>query len=395
MNKELPRGWIWTVLRNVANIEKIIIEPDQTPDSRGFYIGLENIEKDTGRLIGDLNKEGPTKSSKYAFTSEHILYGKLRPNLNKVYLPEGKGLCSTDILTIKPNAIIERNFLGIWMRTKKFSSMASNRVSGANLPRINSQALLGLPVPLPPISTQRKIVAILDKAEETRWLRAHANEMTQKLLQSVFLEMFGDPRINEKAFPLLRINDICKEVTVGVVVKPASHYCTQGVPAFRSLNIRPNVLDTKNLVYFSEEDNCSILAKSRVNEGDILVVRTGYPGTACVVPEKFSGANCIDLIILRPNHQMVNNLFLSYILNSKYGEAQALAGNTGLAQKHLNIGRIKKMAIPLPPIQLQQQFAEKVSDVNGFGTLQEKSKSMSDALDNNLLQKAFSGVLVA
>lgn len=393
----LPKGWKWTTLDEVVSIENKAVTPNEIEGRYKQFVGLENIEKDTGRLIAISESSNETiKSNKFVFDSDSILYGKLRPYLNKVLLPNFDGICSTDIIVLKPKlSKIDRHFLGAWMRHPIFVKEANNRSTGANLPRINPNVLIGMNIPVPPLDTQRKIVAILDKAEETKRLRAQANELTQKLLQSVFLEMFGDPLKNEKGMRIVNLQEICEEITVGIVVKPASYYVKEGVPTFRSLNIKPNKLVPDNLVFVSSSDNDTVLSKSKLHGGDVLAVRTGYPGTACVVPDGYEGANCIDLIIMRPNKALVNCHYLSYFLNSAYGKAQSLAGNTGLAQQHLNISKLRRIQIPLPPLSMQNQFALSVEQVVGFLDQQQSSTTLVVSLFDTLMASAFNGELVA
>lgn len=232
-----------------------------------------------------------------------------------------------------------------------------------SVPSIRKSDIEDFQIPLPPLAIQREIVAVLEQAEAVKRQRKEADALTGALLQSVFYEMFGDLVRNEKRWDIAKIEEICDEITVGIVVRPASYYVESGIPAFRSLNIRPDKLNLENFVYINSSDNDTVLSKSKIRSEDVLVVRTGYPGTACVVPLEFDGANCIDLIILRPKKQLVDSNYLSRFLNSEYGKAQALAGNTGLAQQHLNIGAIRQVKIPLPPLALQQQFARIVEDV--------------------------------
>ena len=91
---------------------------------------------------------------------------------------------------------------------------------------------------------------------------------------------------------------LCDKITVGVVVRPASYYVPSGRIALRSLNIREDYFDLNEVVYFSDKDNDTILSKSKLLENDVVIVRTGYPGTSCVVPKELEGANCIDLVYL-------------------------------------------------------------------------------------------------
>ena len=174
---------------------------------------------------------------------------------------------------------------------------------------INAKNIKQLQIPLPPLSTQKKIVAILEKAEELRRQREQADKWTGEFLQSVFLEIFGDPVRNEKGWEVRNSNDICYSISVGIVIKPASYYVPHGIPALRSLNVKKNRVDLSNLVYISEKDNNEKVKKSKLKENDILIVRSGYPGTSCVVPKTLDGANCIDLIIARPIQDTIKSEF--------------------------------------------------------------------------------------
>ena len=167
-------------------------------------------------------------------------------------------------------------------------------------------------------------------------------------------------------------------ITVGIVVQPASHYVPAGVPAFRSLNVREDRLDRSNLVYVSPEANETILSKSKLRTGDVLVVRTGYPGTSCVVTDQFNGANCIDLVMLRPSQTMVAE-FLSRFFNSESGRQQALNAKTGLAQQHLNVGAVKRTKVPFPPLDEQHEIADILQTVDRKIDIHEsKKRSLQD-----------------
>ena len=126
------------------------------------YVGLENISQDTGRLVGDTVAENPAtiKSLKNEFEPGEILYGKLRPNLNKVWLSDRGGICSTDIYVIKPKQddIVPELYAYIF-RDRQFNDAVVSQVKGAQLPRVNWSAIEGLVIPLPPLEVQRELVA--------------------------------------------------------------------------------------------------------------------------------------------------------------------------------------------------------------------------------------------
>jgi len=153
----------------------------------------------------------------------------------------------------------------------------------------------------------------------------------------------------------VKLKDVCHEITVGHVGPMASQYVDQGIPFLRSQNIEPFRLNRSDIKFISNEFHAK-LKKSALRPGDVAVVRTGYPGTASVIPTDLPVANCADLVIIRPSQQ-INARFLVSIFNSTWGRS-AVAGNlVGVAQQHFNIGAAKEMVVRLPPLPLQRKVA--------------------------------------
>ncbi len=205
--------------------------------------------------------------------------------------------------------------------------------------------------------------------------------------------MFGDPVANPKGWQTIECANICERITVGIVVKPASYYVPSGVPALRSLNIKPGYISLEDLVYFSEHDNNTKLAKTKLKTGDLVIVRTGQPGTSSVVPADLDGINAIDLLIATPKPDIVNSVFLSQFFNSSGGRSIVLTAQRGQVQKHLNVGSLNESCIPLPPIELQKEFSRRVSAVEKLKTAHKSSLAELDELFASLQYRAFRGEL--
>lgn len=236
---------------------------------------------------------------------------------------------------------------------------------GATVPHVDRAYLANLDIPLPPLPEQRRIAAILDQADALRTKRRKTLALLDDLTQAVFLDMFGSPERAALRWEMRPAGDLCARLTVGVVVKPASYYVESGVPALRSLNVRPGRIVQENLVYFSEAANSGILAKSRLRAGDVVIVRTGQPGTAAVVPSSLNGANAIDLIVATPNPRVVTADYLVALLNSGHGERLVGSAKVGQVQQHFNVGAFKRALIPVPPLHLQEDFASRLRAVEG------------------------------
>ncbi len=132
-----------------------------------FYVGLENIESNSGSIAGNLmTNYQEIKSLKNSFKSGDILYGKLRPNLNKVWLANCEGICSTDILVFRAKENSDTNFYWCLMLSEEFVNEVMTGIKGAQLPRVGFEYLRNIILPLPPIETQQQIVSQIE-AERT------------------------------------------------------------------------------------------------------------------------------------------------------------------------------------------------------------------------------------
>ena len=213
---------------------------------------------------------------------------------------------------------------------------------------------------LPDIVEQEQIIKILDNVCEIIKLRKLELRSLDNLIKARFVELFGSEQEFDK-WPCCTIGDVA-EVCVGVVIKPTQYYAEKGIPAFRSLNIGEMKVKDSDWVYFTEVGHMKN-QKSVIRTNDVLVVRSGAPGTACVATEKYNGYNAVDIIIAHPNQKKVNSIFLAGFTNMPHGMNQIKGGTGGAAQQHFNVGGYKAMTLIMPPIELQQQFAVFVAQI--------------------------------
>lgn len=154
------------------------------------------------------------------------------------------------------------------------------------------------------------------------------------------------------------LGNLVDDVTVGHVGSMVAEYRASGVPFLRSTNIQPYRVDTSDLVYIGDSFH-KHLRKSALRPGDLVVVRTGKPGTACVIPEDLGEANCADLVIIRPGGR-ADARFLAYFINGMAaGHVEAYA--VGAVQQHFNIAEAKRL--PVPDLEVDEQRA--IADVLG------------------------------
>lgn len=191
---------------------------------------------------------------------------------------------------------------------------------------------------------------------------------------------------------LCAANDLCHSISVGIVIKPSQYYVSEnnGIKAFRSANVREGVINDSNWVYLSQEGH-DVNKKSQLKENDILIVRTGYPGTACVVTKEFEGSNAIDIVIARPNKEKILPEYLCAFTNSEFGKAQVLNLQGGMAQKHLNVGAYKSLQIKLPTVKEQKKIAKILSTWDKAIETVEKMIENSRAQKKSLMQQLLTG----
>lgn len=151
-------------------------------------------------------------------------------------------------------------------------------------------------------------------------------------------------------------------LTVGFVGTMAKHYENDGIPFLRSLNIKPFKIIDDDMKYISHEF-CEKISKSILHEGDVVIVRTGLPGTCCVVPAEYDGCNCSDVVIVHPNTELVNAHYLSAFINI-WGQRQIQNNKVGAIQQHFNVRSAEEMLIYLPEKEEQEKIAGVVVAIN-------------------------------
>ena len=157
----------------------------------------------------------------------------------------------------------------------------------------------------------------------------------------------------------IKLKELCREITVGFVGPMATEYVESGIPFLRSQNILPFRLELSSIKFISPEFHKK-LKKSALHPGDVVVVRTGYPGTACVIPSKLPVSNCADLVIFRPSSQL-DPYYLTLIFNSTLGRSHVAGNLVGVAQQHFNVSVAKEMIVNIPPLTTQRKIASILS----------------------------------
>lgn len=264
----LPRGWTEVALGDVAVVDRSTIRADEI--TRGtLYIGLEDIEAGGTEVRPHPVESGELGSNKFRFDRSHILYGKLRPYLAKIAAAPVEGICSTDILPIRPTKVDQRYLLH-FLRQPAMVDYATARSSGANLPRLAPKELERFTVPLPPLEEQRRIAAILDKADELRAKRRSALDKLDSLTQSIFLDMFGDPIRGSNDRPRITLGEVAEIVGGGTPSRARPEFFQGSTCWATSKDMKASVLrDTEEHI---TPEAIAASATKLVPAGAVLVV---------------------------------------------------------------------------------------------------------------------------
>jgi len=186
-----PNRWGLNKISNFVILDKYVVKSTEMSEFTN-YVGLVNIVSNTGELIKDNNESYENiKSDKFKFTKNHILYGKLRPYLNKVALPDYDGICSTDILTFRPlDGVATREYIGWLLRTPYFVNFATNKSQGANLPRISPSQIMNFECPQPPYDLQIKFSNFVRTVEMRNKIQNLVNNEIDSIYRNLNNEIF-------------------------------------------------------------------------------------------------------------------------------------------------------------------------------------------------------------
>ncbi|MGK7922277.1 MAG: restriction endonuclease subunit S, partial [Trichodesmium sp.] len=198
LSSKLPPEWSILPLSKLCILDRKIIEPNSELAANLPYLSLEHIESKTGRILRDSNNwiKGEGKSTTYAFDNRHILYGKLRPYLNKVALPNFAGRCTTELIPFLPLPNVDRNYLAWLLRRGETVEFAMKETTGSRMPRANIKKLLTLKVAIPnSLAEQKKL------AKAIEWQMVHIEKAKKACLEQLELIDELSERISDD-FPL-------------------------------------------------------------------------------------------------------------------------------------------------------------------------------------------------
>ncbi len=298
-------------------------------------------------------------------------------------------------LAVKNKKRFSPEFIYRFLQTK--SEYLKRKATGATIMHINRKSLEQLEIPELELSVQFHIANILSKAENLIAQRKESIRLLDEFLKSTFLEMFGDPASNKSEWEKLTIRELSLRFSDGPFGSnlKTEHYSDSGIQVIRLQNIGINEFVEKDITYVNTNHYENVLKKYSCYPNDVVIATMGEPNIrACIVPKHVNVAvNKADCVLLRVNPKLSNPYYISHLLNLEGFLFLATSFIHGQTRARISSGQIAKISIPVPPLELQSQFAQIVEKTETLKTQYQQSLQELENLYGGLSQKAFRGEL--
>lgn len=370
---EIPAGWEVKRLKRVASFRG-----GGTPakENLAYWVGgipwvspkdmkVAVVEETEDRITDEAVRESATRLIPAGAVLIVVRSGILAHSI-PVAIAGREVTLNQDLKAVIPGTELQGRYLMYLVAGMQREFLMAWKKEGATVESLELDLITSTPTPLPSLEEQRAIAAFLDRetaridalvTKKERLIELLQEQRTALTTRAVTKGL--DPNVPMKDsgvewlgeipahWEVKRLKNIVPAITVGIVVTPAKYYVYEGVPCLRSLNITRGHVDMEHMVFISAAAN-ELHRKSKIYEGDVLVVRTGRAGAAVVVPRKLDGANCIDLLIVRRSSAL-DSRFLYYFINSPATSGQVEVSSVGAIQEHYNTGTLAQLLVTAMP----------------------------------------------
>lgn len=364
-----------------------------------LYIGLEHIGQGNNVLISKGNVKD-FKSTKNSFKKRDILYGKLRPLLNKVYLATEDGHCSTDILPLRVNSNINAGFLLRVLTDKRFLSFAVSTSSGTKMPRTNWNDIKDFKLLLPPSQEQQKIASILSKVDVLIQKIDQIIEQTQRLKKGLMQKLLTKG-IGHKSFYQTNIGEIplewkvstigseCKVGTGGTPSRRKPEYFEGNIPWVKTTEINYNVImSTEECIteralkespakYYEKDTLLMAMYGEGVTRGRCAIL-----GIDAAINQACAAIQSVGKVL---------NEFIFYWCQWRYDYLRSRSHGTH--QSNFNLEFVRSIEIPLPSLKEQHRIVEILTRIDDVNNVRGNYKKKVSLLKEGLMQKLLTGKL--
>lgn len=377
--------------------------PNRSADCEEFnYIDIGAIDQTHKTVVGMRAircGDAPSRARQLVAAGD-ILVSTVRPNLNavaKLGVEHDGATASTGFCIIRPDpAKLDGAYAFQWVKSPGFVNEMVNLATGASYPAVSDKIVLGSCIPLPPLTEQRRISAILDQADTLRAQRRQALSEMEGLVQAVFVEMFGDADSNPHNWPLRSLGSLILIGPQNGLYKPSSDYGV-GTPILRIDAFYDGVvtkLATLKRLRVTDKE----LELYGLKTGDLVINRVNsldYLGKSALIPE-LAEATVFESNMMRfsVNLAEIDPTYLIQFLQLGFIKRQILSrAKNAVNQSSINQQDVKALNVLLPPLHLQQAFASRIRAIESLKARHRAALTDSDALFSSLQHSAFNGAL--
>lgn len=407
----VPRDWSTERFGDVFNRRRESI--DDLEEETIKYVGLKHL--DSGELdINGYDENGRERSSAQVFREGDVLFGKLRPNLNKAAIAPFSGVCSSDIIPIYSEEDVHQQYLPYLMHSKLVRDRVVSTMEGTNLPRTSWSDLEKTLIPFPPLSEQRRIadiLSVLDKEiQQTDNIIRNADRLKEGIFNDLISSGIGQNTTtrNVKIGPLQveipdswdikRLRDIVPDKNGAIRTGPFGsklkneHHVSEGVKLYEQRHVYQENFGIGNR-HVTEEWYQSELTSYDARPFDVLITLQGTVGEAAMIPENAEeGVINPKLIRIRANDSIVDPQFLARFLDdARISNQQIESLSHGAVVSGLTVKTVGQIKVPLPPLSEQKKIVNIVNKVGEKATNERQREETLKELKRGLMQDLLTG----
>lgn len=351
---------------------------------------------------GDINwgtvpfcKVPPTDEAKYLLRDGDILISRAGSVGSSIIIQSPpRAVFASYLIRFRPKEILDPSFAGFFLKSNYFWNQLKTKSSGTTLTGVNASNLSEILVPVPSLSIQNKVVALLKECESVLEKRRQTIRLADEFLKSTFLEMFGDPIKNSQKWDKNLLGELSKRITKGESPKwQGFSYENEGIRFITSENVFWGYVGG-NLKYISEEFHKK-LNRSQLSNNDVLINLVGASiGRSGIVTADLLPANINQAVaVITLNREKLNPIFLLYQMIHPALQATLLKNAVEVARANISLTDLRDLEVVVPPLPEQNKFADLVQKVKKYKEKLKQSEQELQNLFNSLMQRAFKGEL--
>ncbi|EKP4932359.1 restriction endonuclease subunit S [Salmonella enterica subsp. enterica serovar Kentucky] len=442
---KLPEGWVDTQLGNIVDYGKATKRVLSDVNDDTWVLELEDIEKESSKLLSTIRaSERPFKSTKNSFKRGDVLYGKLRPYLNKIIIAKEDGVCTTEIIPLCAEPSCCNKYIFYWLKSSTFQGYVNDVSYGVNMPRLGTADGLKAPLRLAPLAEQKiiaeKLDTLLAQIDSTKARLEQIPQILKRFRQAVLAaavsgnltaewRMNNNSNIVEEEIEKVKNKLIAKEIikkdliyskldrkypipsdwlyvklqSIATKITDGEHKTPKREPAGQLLisarNIQDGYLKLSDVDYVGDAEFQKLRNRCDPDSGDVLISCSGSIGRVCLVDENSKYVMVRSVALIKLMQDFVINKYMMYLLQSPLLQKEIEENSKSTAQANLFLGPIKNLGIPLPPVPEQAEIVRRVEQLFAYADTIEKQVNSAltrvNSLTQSILAKAFRGELTA